>query len=86
MRTEGKNRKKWAWWLLIATVGSQFYFVRELVAALAFFAIGFAAIAVVILNLYMLQKGWKAVVERLMNGKDLAESDLHPGRQAREMT
>jgi hypothetical protein len=85
MKTEGKNWK-WAWWLLAASVGLQFYFVQELVAALAFFAIGFAGFALVIAILYMLQKGWEAAVARFTNGKDLREPGLQTGRPAREMT
>jgi hypothetical protein len=84
MKTEGKNRN-WAWGLLLVGVGLQFYFVQELVAAFAFFAIGFAALALVIVTLYMLQKGWEAAVMRFTNSEDLAESGLQAGRQAREM-
>ncbi len=58
MKTESKNWK-WAWWLLLAGVGLQFYFVQELVAAFAFFAIGFAAVALAFGSLYALQKGWR---------------------------
>ena len=61
MRTEGKSWKL-ALWLLVAGVGWQLYFVQELVAAFVFFAIGFVAIALVIVSLYMLQKGWEAAV------------------------
>ena len=84
MRTEDKGWKR-AWWLLLAGVGVQFYFVQELVAAFAFFAIGFAAIALVVVSLYMLQKGWEAAVGRFTNSEDLAESGLKAGRPAREM-
>ena len=84
MRT-GDQRWKRAWWLLLAGVGMQFYFVRELVAAFAFFAIGFAAIAFVIVSLYMLQKGWEAAVGRFTNSEDLPESGLQAGRSAQEM-
>jgi hypothetical protein len=76
---------KWAWWLLLTGVGLQFYFVQELVAAFAFFAIGFAATAFVIVSLYMLQKGWEAAVGRLTNSEDLTESGLPAGTPAREM-
>jgi hypothetical protein len=62
MKTEGKNRK-WAW-LLFVGVGLQFYFVQELVAAFAFFAIGFAGLALVIVTLYLLQKGWEPSTPR----------------------
>jgi hypothetical protein len=84
MKTEGK-RWKWAWWLLAAGIGLQFYFVQELVAALVFFAIGFAAVAFVILSLYMLQKGWAAAVARFTNSEDLSGPGLQAGRPAREM-
>jgi len=84
MKAEGKNWK-WTWWLLLAGVGLQFYFVQELVAAFAFFAIGFAAIAFVIVSLYLLQKGWEAAVGRLTKSEDLAESSLQAGRPAQEM-
>jgi len=53
MKTEGKSWKL-ARWLLVAGVCLQIYFVQELVAAFAFFAIGFMAIAFVIVSLYML--------------------------------
>jgi hypothetical protein len=85
MKTEGKNWK-WAWWLLMAGVGLQFYFVQELVAALAFFAIGFAAVALVIVTLYMLQIGWEAAVSRFTNSKDLSEPGLELGRPSRGMS
>ena len=84
MRSKGKGRKL-ARWLLLAGVGLQFYFVQELVAAFVFFAIGFVAIAFVIVSLYMLQKGWAAAVARFTNSEDLAESGLQAGRPAREM-
>jgi hypothetical protein len=84
MKTKGKNWK-WAWWLLVAGVGLQFYFVQELAAAFAFFAIGFVAIAFVIASLYILQKGWAAAVARFTNTEDLSGSGLQAGRPAREM-
>jgi hypothetical protein len=84
MKTEGKNWK-WALWFLVAGVGLQFYFVQELVAAFAFFAIGFAAIAFVIVSLFMLQRGWEAAVARFTNSKDLSGPGLQTGRPAREM-
>jgi hypothetical protein len=82
MKTEGKNWK-WAWWLLLAGAGLQFYFVQELVAAFAFFAIGFAGLALMIVTLYMLQKGWEAAVGRFTNSEDLAESGSQAARPAR---
>ncbi len=84
MKTEGK-RWKWAWWFLVAGVGLRFYFVQELVAVFAFFAIGFAVVAFAILSLYLLQRGWKAAVVRFTNGEDLVGPDLQAGGSAREM-
>jgi uncharacterized membrane protein YhaH (DUF805 family) len=74
---------KWAWWLLVAGVAWQFYFVRELVAAFAFFAIGFAAVALVFGSLYMLQKGWAMGVARLFDRQKLTEPGLEFGGRAR---
>ncbi len=82
MKTEGKNWK-WASWLLLVGVGLQFYFVQELVAAFAFFAIGFAAIALVFGSLYTLQKGWEMWVTRLFDKQKLAEPGLEFGGPAR---
>jgi hypothetical protein len=59
------NGRKWMWWFLAVLVALQLYFVRELLAALALFAMGFAAIAFVVCSLYMLQKGWQVAVERI---------------------
>lgn len=59
------NSRKWMWWFLAIVVALQLYFVRELLAAFALFAMGFAAIAAVIASLYMLQKGWEAGVARV---------------------
>ena len=75
MKTEGKGWKR-AWWLLLAGVGLQFYFVQELVAAFAFFAIGFAAVAFVIVSLCTLWKGWKAAVGRFTNSEGLSGTRL----------
>jgi hypothetical protein len=84
MKTKGTSWK-WAWCLSGAAVTWQFYFVRELIAALAFFAIGFAGLALVIVTLYMLQKGWEAAVVRFTNSEDLSGPGLQAGRPAREM-
>ena len=59
------NGRKWMWWFLAVVVALQLYFVWELLAAFALFALGFAAIASVIASLYMLQKGWVVAVARL---------------------
>lgn len=44
----------------------QLYAVRELLAAFALFMLGFAAIAFLILSLYLLQKGWEFGLTRLL--------------------
>jgi hypothetical protein len=67
-RTEMKtkdNGRKWMWWFLGVLAALQLYFVRELLAAFVLFAMGFAAIAFVVVSLYMLQKGWEVAVGRV---------------------
>ena len=64
---DGKVRK-WTLWLLAVAVASQFYFVQELLAAFAFFAIGFAALAFAVLSLYLLQSGCGLAVVRIFDG------------------
>jgi hypothetical protein len=59
------NSRKWMWWFLAVVLALQLYFVWELLAAFALFAIGFAAITFVIGSLYMLQKGWAVAVGRV---------------------
>ena len=79
--------RKWAGWLLGAAVALQFYCVRELLAALALFAIGFAAVASVMAGLYGLQKGWEKVVRRIFDfdrvaARSLPAKDLRLNGQA----
>lgn len=64
MKTKDKSRK-WMWWFLAVAASLQVYFVRELLAAFALFAIGFMAIALVIGSLYMLHRGWAIAVDRI---------------------
>jgi hypothetical protein len=64
MDNKDKGRK-WMWWFLGIVVAFQLYFVRELLAAFALFAVVFAAIAGLIAGLYLLQKGWEVAVARL---------------------
>ena len=63
-----KNRK-WMWWFLGGVLALQLYFVREILAAFALFALGFAAIAFVVMSAYMLQKTWEAGVQRLADSR-----------------
>jgi hypothetical protein len=68
MKNKDSNRK-WMWWFLGVVVAFQLYFVRELVAAFALFALGFAAIAFVVMGLYMAQKVWEAGVQRVADSQ-----------------
>lgn len=55
----------WLWGFLAVIALAQLYVVRELLAAFALFAIGFAALAFVVAGLYMLQKSWELAVARI---------------------
>ena len=68
-RTAEGKVQKWTFWLLAVAVASQFYFVRELLTAFAFFAIAFAALAFVALSFYVLQKSWGFVVVRIFDSE-----------------
>lgn len=68
MKTKDSNRK-WMWWFLGIVLALQLYFVRELLAAFALFALGFAAIAFVVVILYMLQKAWETGVQRVADSQ-----------------
>ncbi len=57
--------RKWIWWFLGGIAALQLYFVRELLAAFALFALGFIALGVCVATFYFLQKGWEAGVGRL---------------------
>ena len=68
MKTKDKSRK-WMWMFLAALVSLQMYFVWELLAVFALFAIGFAAIASVVGSLYMLHRVWAVAVERIADSR-----------------
>jgi FtsH-binding integral membrane protein len=59
------NGRIWLWGFLAVMALAQLYVVRELLAAFALFALGFAALAFVVASLYMLQKSWELAVARL---------------------
>lgn len=68
-RSIGQNNdthRAWLWWLLALLAASQLYVVRELMAALALFAIVFAAIALVVASLYMFTKVSGLALSRLV--------------------
>lgn len=50
------------WWFLAGLAAVQLYAVRELLAALALFVLGFGALTVFFLALYSLHKTWEAGV------------------------
>ena len=64
MKTNDKARK-WMWWFLGTLALLQVYFVQELLAAFALFAIGFVAIGLVIGSLFMLHRGLAITVDRV---------------------
>jgi len=68
MKSTDKSRK-WMWMFLAALVSLQMYFVWELLAVLALFAVGFAAMAFVAGSLYMLHRGWVLAVDRIADSR-----------------
>jgi hypothetical protein len=68
MKTKDKGRK-WMWTFLAVLVSLQMYFVWELLAVFALFAVGFAAIASVAGTLYTLHRAWAVAVERVADSQ-----------------
>jgi len=64
MASKDKSRK-WMWWFLGIVVAMQLYIVRELLAAFALFALGFAVIGSLFAGLYLMQKAWQLAVVRV---------------------
>jgi apolipoprotein N-acyltransferase len=64
MKKTDKSRK-WMWWFLAIVGATQLYFVQELLAAFALFAVVFGVIGTVVTGGYLLHKGWAVAVERL---------------------
>src|SRR5258708_36077517 len=85
MRNEDK-RRKWMWWFLGTVAALQLYFVRELLAAFALFAVAFAVIAFLGARLYMLQSGWAVAVQRLAESRQPVMAAVRPGRHALEVS
>ena len=69
MKTKDTFRK-WMWLFLGVAAALQLYFVRELLAALALFILGFGAIAVLIMSLYMAQKVWESGLTQLLDSQN----------------
>jgi hypothetical protein len=63
MKTKDESRK-WLWLFLGGVLAMQSYFVQELVAAFALFALGFIALAFVVASFYLMHRLWAVFVER----------------------
>ncbi len=63
------NSRKWMWMFLAVLVSLQTYFVWELLAVFALFAIGFTAIAFAAGSVYMLHRGWALAVDRVADSQ-----------------
>jgi hypothetical protein len=75
---------KWACGVLVVVAAAcQFYFVQELIAAFAFFAIGFAALALVVVSLYLLQKVWEMTIAHFIDEKHTVVQSLKAEGPAR---
>lgn len=57
------------WWLLASIVALQIYFVQELLAAFALFAMAFLAIAGATVSVYMLHRAWAVTVDRVADSQ-----------------
>ena len=68
-KTKKDNDRKWMWWLLGGITAVQVYFVQELLAAFALFAVAFLALAGAVVSLYMLQRGWAVTVDRVADSQ-----------------
>src|SRR5262245_59291256 len=67
--TVGGKVRTWTFWVLTIAIASRFYVVQELLAAFAFFAIGFGVLVFAILSLYFLQKGWELAALRIFDSE-----------------
>jgi uncharacterized membrane protein YhaH (DUF805 family) len=67
-KRDDKDRK-WMWWLLGSIAALQVYFVQELLAAFALFAMAFLAIAGATVSLYMLHRAWAVTVDRVADSQ-----------------
>jgi len=78
MNSKDKSRK-WMWWFLVVVVALQLYYVRELIAAFALFALGFVVIGGFIASLYLMQKGWQAAVVHVADSTHPAVNAVRRG-------
>ena len=85
VQTKSKdNGRKWLWGFLAAMVVSQVYVAQELLAVFALFTLGFAAIALVVASLYVLQNCWKLAVVRLADMRQPVMNMASVSRENRE--
>jgi len=68
MKNRDKSRK-WMWWVLGSIAALQMYFVRELLAAFALFAMGFLAISAMVVSVYTLHRIWAVTVDRAADSR-----------------
>jgi hypothetical protein len=68
MKAKDESRK-WMWMFLAGLVSLQVYFVWELLAVFALFAVGFAVLAFGAGSLYMLHRGWALAVDRVADSR-----------------
>jgi uncharacterized membrane protein YhaH (DUF805 family) len=72
MEVKAKKRdkdRKWMWWVLGTIAALQLYFVQELLAAFALFAMAFLAITGVVISLYTLHRIWAVTVDRIADSQ-----------------
>lgn len=77
--TKKDTGRKWMWWFLAALVALQVYFVQELIAAFALFALGFAMLAMVVSGLYLMQKAWETGLSRVADSSHPAVNAARRG-------
>ena len=78
-KTKKDKDRKWMWWLLGSIAALQVYFVQELLAAFALFAMAFLAIAAATASLYMLHRAWAVAVDRVADSQHPAALALRHG-------
>jgi hypothetical protein len=73
--------RKWLWGFLAVIALAQLYFVRELAAAFALFAIGFAAAAFVVGSLHMLLECAELALARITVLRQPVGTQRNPGTE-----
>ena len=68
-KAQRDKHRKWMWWLVGSIAALQVYFVQELLAAFALFAMAFLAIAGATVGLYLLHRAWALTVDRVADSQ-----------------